>query len=120
MKWAVCFQELRETQNETEDRSFYRIKNKEIGIGAQSWLGIWGLAGQLDCVSGPAVHLQRHSNLSFGWLMWHPGGSSPILDLKICFRKVQSEESPQGREEGSQTGIWGRAHGAEQTANMEP
>lgn len=41
------------------------------------------------------------------------------MDLKICFRKVYSEESPQGREEASQTGIWGRAHGAERTANME-
>ena len=72
-------------------RSYHRIKNKEqgrdkqkylIGSGrivrlvwgekSQSWLGVWGLADCIYCVSGGAEHLQGHKNyLSFVLLMWH-------------------------------------------------
>ena len=47
--------------------SFHRIKNKEQGskYRAQSWLGVWGLAGWIYCVSGQGEHLQgRESYLS--------------------------------------------------------
>ena len=43
------------------------------GEKAQRWLGLWGLATQIDCVYSQVEDLQgQKSHPSFSLLMWHP------------------------------------------------
>lgn len=71
-----------------EGRRLYRIKNKqESKVAAQSWLGLWGLAGWRGCV---ADSTDRNTKviLNFDLLMGHPGRSGSILGIEMYFNKI--------------------------------
>lgn len=57
---------------------------------AQSWLGIWGLADWIYCISGQEVDLQGYeSYLSSSLLMWHSGQEPLDLWSRKLFQQFQ-------------------------------
>ena len=100
MKWAISIPKGLETcKRGQKTGGLYKTKNKEQQgkYTAQSWLGIWGLADWISCISGQAEHLQGCKDVFKIYLFIHerqrdrdrdtgrgrsrlPSGS-PMLDL---------------------------------------
>ena len=63
------------------------IVNLVWGKKAQGWLGVWGLADWIYCVSGQMEYLQGHENgLSLGLLTRHPGQEQLHLGSRNLFQ----------------------------------
>lgn len=62
---------------------FRNIKEQGNKFGAQSWLGIYGLADSIYCISSQAEHIKEHKSLDFS----HSPASrnSSISGLEIYF-----------------------------------
>ena len=66
------------------------LVNLVWGEKAQSWLGIWGLADWIYCISGQEEDLQGYEScLSFSLLMWHSGQERLDLWSRKLFQQFQ-------------------------------